>query len=206
MLPIPVTTALNALIETGLNQLLKKDPTAFDKSRPLQGKTLKLHLESFPAFWFVFSNGYVDVLREYEHPADATLELTWAGLDLIRQPEKLAQFIREHKVDLQGDPALFNTFSALFTQLNIDWEGELANYTGDVLAHWLFRGAHLSQQKMKQLLKQTQQDLGEAITEEWKLAPNSLQIAMFCDDVTLLAKQTDHLLHKVEQILERGPA
>lgn len=145
-------------------------------------------------------------MREYEHPADAALELTWAGLDLIRQPEKLAQFIREHKVDLQGDPALFNTFSALFSQLNIDWEGELANYTGDVLAHWLFRGAHLSQQKMKQLLKQTQQDLGEAITEEWKLAPNSLQIAMFCDGVTLLAKQTDQLLHKVEQILERGPA
>ena len=206
MLPIPIKIAMNGLVETGLNQLFKKDPKAFEKIRVLKGKVLRLHLESLPAFWFVFSHAHVDVLTEYEYPADSSLEMTWSGLALLRQPEKLSQFIRENRVDLQGDPALFNAFSGLLTQLNIDWEGELSNYTGDVLAHWIFRSAFVGKEKAKILLQRTQQDLSEAITEEWRLAPGSLQVAMFCDDVTQLSKQTDQLLQKAEALLKRGQA
>jgi ubiquinone biosynthesis protein UbiJ len=64
----PLSTALGALLETGLNQLLSLDPRSRERSKPLYGKVLKLELQGIPAIWLMFSSHQVDVLAAYEHP------------------------------------------------------------------------------------------------------------------------------------------
>jgi len=201
----PMTTALGAFLETGLNHLLSFDPKSQARSKQLHGKVLKLELQGIPAIWLLFSPHQVDVLAAYEHPAHASLNMKWQGLDVLRQPENLSRYIREEKLDLQGDPALFHAFSHLLSHLNIDWEDRLSSYTGDVLAHWLFRGAKKIRTSAAQQLSLTQQDLREAMTEEWKLAPSPLQLVAFCDDVNELAYDSEQLLHRAEQLLKRSP-
>lgn len=200
----PLSTALGALLETGLNQLLSLDPRSRERSKPLYGKVLKLELQGIPAIWLMFSSHQVDVLAAYEHPAHASLNLKWQGLQVLRQPENLSRYIREERLDLQGDPALFHAFSHLFSELQIDWEEQLSAYTGDVLAHWLFRGAKKIQKCTDQQWQLSQQDLREAIIEEWQLAPGPLQLAAFCDDVGALVHDSEQLLQRAEQLFQRS--
>jgi ubiquinone biosynthesis accessory factor UbiJ len=200
----PMTTVLSALLETGLNRLLSLDPTSQERSKPLHGKVLKLELHGIPAIWFVFSSLQVDVLSVYEHPAHASINLKWQGLEVLQHPENLSRYIREERLDLQGDPALFHAFSHLLSQLNIDWEEHLSSYTGDVLAHWLFRGAKKIRKTASLQWQLTQQDLREAMTEEWQLAPSPLQLVAFYDDVGELAHDSEQLLQRAEQLLKRS--
>lgn len=204
MIPIPVKNACNALLETSLNQLLKRDPTSQSRAKSLQGKVIKLEIKTLPSLWFVFSSSQVDLLGEYEYPADATITLSISGLGLLKNPEKLSQYIRENKVDLQGDPGLFHAFSHLFKDLNVDWEEQLSQYTGDVLAHMFFRGLSQTKSFLKKQGSRTCRDLKEAITEEWQLAPGPLEVAAFCDDVTMLDKQFASTLKRAEQLLQRS--
>lgn len=203
MIPIPVRTAFIAFLEANLNQLLKYDPTSQARAKVLQGKVIQIELKPLQAIWFVFSGRNIDVLGTYEHPADASLTLTVSGLDLLKNPEKLSQFIRENKVDLQGDPALFHAFSHLFKDLNIDWEEQLSTYTGDVIAHMFCRGLSTSKTFLQHQFARTKIDLKEAVTEEWKLAPGPLEVAAFCDDVSDLVKHSEPIFQRVEALLNR---
>ena len=200
----PLSVALATLLETGLNQLLSLDPQSRERSKTLYGKVLKLELQRLPAIWLIFSPQQVDVLTCYEHPAHASLSLKWQGLQVLRQPEKLSRYIREERIDLQGDPALFHAFSHLFSELDIDWEEQLSACTGDVLAHWICRGINRIQQSASVQLLSAKQELREAITEEWQLAPGTLQLAAFCDDVSDLERDSERLLQRAEQFFKRS--
>ncbi|MFB0975751.1 MAG: hypothetical protein EOM46_12090 [Gammaproteobacteria bacterium] len=200
----PLSIAFAALLETGLNRLLSFDPQSVARSKTLHGKVLKLELQGLPALWLVFSPQQVDVLTDFEHPAHASLSLKWQGLQVLRQPENLSRYIREGRLDLQGDPALFHAFSHLFSELDIDWEEQLAAYTGDVVAHSLFRGMTRIHQTAMRQCQLSVQDLREAITEEWLLAPGSLEVVSFCDDVAILESDSEQLLQRAEQLLLRS--
>lgn len=199
-----LSSAFAAVLETGLNQLLSFDPKSRERSKNLHGKVIKLELQGIPAIWLCFSMQQVDILTSYEHPAHAAIHLKWQGLQVLRQPEKLSQFIRQEQLDLQGDPALFHTFSHLFSELDIDWEEQLAAYTGDVVAHSLFRGMTRIHQTAMRQCQLSVQDLREAITEEWLLAPGSLEVVSFCDDVAILESDSEQLLQRAEQLLLRS--
>jgi len=203
MIPFPVRTAFNAFLEASLNQLLQYDPTSQARAKILQGKVIQIELKPFKPLWFIFAVQTLDVLGEYEYPADACLTLTLSGLDILKNPEKLSQFIREDKVDLQGDPALFHAFSHLFKDLNIDWEEQLSTYTGDIIAHTVCRGLSTGKTLLQHQLQRTKIDLKEAITEEWKIAPGPLEIAAFCDDVNDLVKNSEPILQRAETLLNR---
>ena len=199
-----LSSAFAAVLETGLNQLLSFDPKSRERSKNLHGKVIKLELQGIPAIWLCFSMQQVDIMTSYEHPAHAAIHLKWQGLQVLRQPEKLSQFIRQEQLDLQGDPALFHTFSHLFSELDIDWEEQLSAYTGDVFAHWLFRGLKHLRRTATTQWQITSQDLREAITEEWKIAPAPLELAAFCDDVTELERDSAQLLQRAEKLIQRG--
>ncbi len=52
--------------------------------------------------------------------------------------------------------------------------------------------------------RSAKQDLREAITEEWQIAPGSLQLAAFCDDVLDLERDSERLLQRAEQLFKRS--
>ena len=53
-------------------------------------------------------------------------------------------------------------------------------------------------------LLSAKQELREAITEEWQLAPGTLQLAAFCDDVSDLERDSERLLQRAEQFFKRS--
>ena len=202
-LPIPLEILLAATLETALNRLLALDEQSARRRQPLHGKVLQLELRELQPFWLLFSPGQVDLLTRYEGQPDATIRLTLSALPRLRDPNQLTPLIREGKVDLSGDTSLCNQFAQLFSELQIDWEGQLARYTGDVVAHTLCRGAQQLRDGIQQQGKLLRQDLAEYLTEEVRLAPGPLEVACFCDDVDELKRRFDATALRLEKLAHR---
>jgi ubiquinone biosynthesis accessory factor UbiJ len=202
-LTMPLEILLTAGLEHALNQILALDERAAFRRQPLQGKVLQLDVRELKPLWLVFSSSQIDILNRYDGVADAGISLNLSALPRLRDKNQLTPLIREGKVDLQGDPALFNLFSILLGELQIDWEGQLARHTGDVLAHTLCRSARALHQGMSHQLGLLRQDVAEYVTEEARLAPGSLEVACFCEDVLALKRQFDTTALRLEKLRHR---
>ncbi len=202
-LPIPLEILLAATLETALNQLLALDEQSARRRQPLHGKVLQLELRELQPLWLIFSPSQVDLLTRYEGQPDATIRLTLSALSRLRDPNQLTPLIREGKVDLSGDAGLCNQVAQLFSELQIDWEGQLARYTGDVVAHTLCRGAQQLRHTLQQQGELLRQDLAEYLTEELRLAPGPLEVACFCDDVDELKRRFDATALRLEKLAHR---
>lgn len=202
--PMPMESLVAALLETGLNRVLALDPASAARRQSLTGKVLRLELRELKPLWLVFSHQQIDILSSYSGQPDASLSLSLSGLDVLRQPERLSRYIREERLDLQGDPALFQAFSNLLNQLRIDWEEHLSHYLGDVLAHSLFRGLRQLRQQAGHQLQLCRRDLADYLTEEIRLAPGPLEVAHFCDEVGVLSQRLEQAALRVERLARRG--
>ncbi|SIR63199.1 ubiquinone biosynthesis protein UbiJ [Aeromonas sp. RU39B] len=199
---MPMDALITAIVETTCNQLLTCDSSAAERQKKLVGKTLRLHVRELKPLWFVFSSGRVDVLAAFEGEADAALSLSLSALGLLREPSALTRYIREERLDIEGDPQLVQAFASLFGELAIDWEEQLSRYTGDVLAHSLFAAGRRIHSLVGRELCRSRQQLAEYLTEEIRLAPGPLEVASFNDDVAELAEQlkaTELRLARLEQ-------
>ncbi|MDO2949772.1 ubiquinone biosynthesis accessory factor UbiJ [Aeromonas simiae] len=198
---MPMDALITAAVETACNQLLARDASAAERQKKLIGKTLRLDVHELKPLWFIFSSGRVDVLARYEGEADAGLSLSLSALGLLRDPSALTRYIREERLDIEGDPQLVQAFGSLFGELAIDWEEQLSRYTGDVLAHTLFAGARKARSLLGLELRRSRTQLAEYLTEELRLAPGPLEVASFGDDVEALAsrlKATELRLARLE--------
>lgn len=203
--PMPLESLVAALLETSLNRLLALDPASAGRRQSLNGKVLRLELRELKPLWLLFSRQQIDILACYQGQPDASLSLSLSGLDVLRQPERLSRYIREERLDLQGDPALFHAFSTLLGQLHIDWEEQLSHYLGDVLAHSLCQGLRQVRQQVGRQLQLGRRDLADYLTEEIRLAPGPLEVAHFCDEVATLSQRLERVALRLERLAQRGP-
>lgn len=198
--PFPLKILFAAAAETALNALLQRDPHADMRQRPLNGKVLAIEIRGWDRFWLHFSPDAVSLLADYEAQADAGIALDLDALPRLQQRDQLTTLIREGRVDLSGDPALFNVLAILLGDMQIDWEGELARYSGDVLAHVLFREARRLHGIGCRELERNRQDLAEYLVEEIRLAPGALEVAYFCEEVDVIKRDIDVIALRLERL------
>ena len=203
---LPLDTLLTATLEGGLNHLLRRDPQSAVRAQPLLGKVLRIEIRDLRTFWLLFSQDNVELFSRYEAQADAGITTTLGALPKLREKDQLTALIRAGEVDLQGDPALFNHFSQLLAELQIDWERELGHFTGRTLASKLLRAGKVTQRKLSEHMRLSREELAEYLTEEIRLAPGSLEVACFCEDVTELRKRLDQAAVRLEKLLARSQA
>lgn len=132
---------------------------------------------------------------------DCELALNLTVLPELRQQANLTQLIKADKLALEGDIQLAQQFSALLSGLKPDVEEKLSQYTGDIVAHTLVSGLKTGAQRIRQGAKRRQRDLAEVITEEWKLAPQALEIAHFADQVDDLKSDVARFEARLDQLL-----
>jgi len=167
---------------------------------------LRIEIRDLRTFWLLFSQDNVELFSRYEAQADAGITTTLGALPKLREKDQLTALIRAGEVDLQGDPALFNHFSQLLAELQIDWERELGHFTGRTLARKLLRAGKVTQRKLSEHMRLSREELAEYLTEEIRLAPGSLEVACFCEDVTELRKRLDQAAVRLEKLLARSLA
>jgi len=187
---MPLDNLVCGLLETGINKLHQLDSSAKQKRKALDGTIIGVSLKEInKPLYFVISNQQIDLLSRYEGQPDCFIRLNFLALLELQDNHQLTSLIKSGQLEVDGDIKTVQQFALLLTEMDIDWEEHLSSKVGDLLAHKM---VYLAKQSRKGILKQgirAQKQLSEIITEELKLAPGPLEVAYFCDQVSVLEQQ-----------------
>ncbi|QJR81492.1 hypothetical protein CA267_012220 [Alteromonas pelagimontana] len=209
---MPASALITAAIEFSINQLLSFDPDSKPRLAALNGKQLTVFVDVLPwALTLAFSRK-VDVLvetRSYEScvanlsPAQCCIQTRLEALNELTQPAKLTGLIQQGKLSVEGDLSIAQHVSALFQQLDIDWEEQLAAYTGDVFANQAFATINHFKSSVTQWLSRAQDTVGNAIVEEKNLAAHRLAVVHFSDEVDALRDDVERAEARIRRLEEQ---
>ncbi|NVK55577.1 MAG: SCP2 sterol-binding domain-containing protein [Alteromonadaceae bacterium] len=205
---MPTGPLLSAAAENALNRLLALDPDSRQALNALQGKRLIIELTDISQCFALVFSSQIDVLMLGEPVMDiskheCSIKTRLAVLPSLRDTSQLTRLIKAGELEVQGELAIAQDFSAILQNLNIDWEERLAVKTNDVVAHELFAVMGKLGDHFKQLSGKAQGILGSALTDEKQLAAHRLAVIHFSDQVSALRDDTERLEARLTR-LERS--
>lgn len=190
-----------AALENGLNRLLYRDRAMTSARSRLKGKVLRVELAELDTpVILVFSELQLDVLTAWDGAADCHIRTHLSALPALSKRQQLAQMIRQGELEVDGDLQVVQQFVALLDMAQCDPADVLAPYTGDILAEGLTRSLHGRLQGIQRRWRDGQSRLSQTITDEWRLAPQALELAWFNEEVDGLARDGQALANRLQQL------
>ena len=104
-------------------------------------------------------------------------------------------------MDLFEDIELGQQVKQLFDQIDIDWEGHLAQFTGDVVAHQIGSLMRKALQFKNQISESMRLNINEYLQEELSLIPSRNELEDFFKDIDELSVDLERLTAHVNQLM-----
>lgn len=188
-------------IEMIVNQVIKLDPDAQERLEKLDGKIIKFELTDLKqSIFFKIDETYILVKEEVEQEPNAELKgnsLSFFNLALSDQQDPLFK----GEVLFSGEIQTAQKFQAFFEQLDIDWEEHLSKFTGDVVAHELFKAGKSFHHWATETFDTAQKNMSEYLRFEARATPASIELENFYDDVADLKSDVDRLEQRINRII-----
>ena len=198
---MPFTPLMTAGIENILNTFLWRDRGLKAARQRLVGKVLRVELKEFSSpIVLVFSEQQLDVLAQWEGEADCLVTTGLGTLPKLRDRQQLTALIRSGELEVQGDLQVVQNWVALMDIAEFDPAELLAPYIGDIAAEGISKVIRGGSKLFKKGFAHNQQYLSEAITEEWKMAPGSLEVAWFAEETAAVERKVDALVARLEKL------
>ena len=196
---MPVTPMITAGIEGALNAFLYRDRALKSARQRLQGKVLRVALREFSTpLILIFSERQVDVLGQWEGETDCSVTTRLSVLPELRNRQQLTALIRRGDLEVEGDIQVVQNFASLMDLAEFDPAELLAPYIGDIAAEGLSKVFRSGARMVKKSVGRNQRYLAEAVTEEWRMAPGSLEVAWFAEETDALARSLDALISRLD--------
>ncbi|MGQ3890753.1 ubiquinone biosynthesis accessory factor UbiJ [Legionella sp. CNM-4043-24] len=186
-------------LEQALNFALALDEQSPDKINALQGKIVEMIISPLNVNFFIrFEDGQIRLLDSSPIEADTRIHSSPIGLiRLSFLPASQARSLFNDSVRISGNVVLGMKVKQLIDELDIDWEGHLAHFTGDVVAHQigsLFRQGRAFQQRIRQSVHN---NLSNYLQEETRLFPPREEVDDFFHDIDQTAMDVERLEAKI---------
>lgn len=195
----PAST-LAAALETALDLYLKQDPGALQRCAEMEGKVIELDITGLGlSLYFMPGAEGVLVAGHYEGEPDTRLRgspFGFARLSLGSREDALF----EGTVEIQGDSDTGQRFQDILSSVDWDWEEQLSQLTGDVIAHQAASLARMATQFINNSSRTLQQDISEYLQEEARLLPARIEVGYFLAEVDQLRADVDRLSERVERL------
>jgi len=198
---MPFQPLVTAGIESALNRFLWRDRALKPARQRLLGKVLRIELKEFTSpLVLVFSEQQIDVLSAWEGEADCTVTTRVGVLPQLRNRQQLTTLIKSGDLEVQGDLQVVQNVVALADLAEFDPAELLAPYTGDIAAEGVSKVLRGGAKFLQRGLQRQQRYVSEVITEEWRMAPGSLEIAWFAEESAAVARATEALTKRLEKL------
>ncbi len=196
----PTALALQQLLALA-NGLLKLDPEARERLRPLAGHVLAVELDGIDLPLRVAFSEEGIAVADPDAAADVTVRARPAALLTLALSggQKGAG-----AVEFRGDVAVVHGIRQLVSSLEIDWEEQLSRFTGDVVAHQLGRMARAGLAWLSQARTTFEQNAAEYLTEESRALPAEAEVSAFLAEVDRLRQDADRLQARIALLEKRG--
>lgn len=195
------TMMLN-LLETALNRALQLDELMPEKLRALKGGLLKIVLQPFNiGFYMQFGEDKITLLSETSSTPDTVIYSH--PIHLLRLgmlPGSGARSLFHRDVRMVGDAVFGQAVKQLFDGIDIDWEGHLATFIGDMPAYQMGQAARGVKRFTSKVLESWQRNISDYVHEEGRLSPSQAELRDFCDEVDQLVLDVE----RFEARMERG--
>lgn len=196
-----LTPLLTGVVETALNSLLFRDRSMKAARQRLVGKVLRIELQELNApLVLVFSEQRVDVLGQSEDSADCTVQTRVSVLLKLRDRQQLAPLMRTGELMVDGDIQVVQQLVALLDLAEWDPAEWLAPYIGDIAAQGIGQMVGKGAALFKAGLQRQQHYVAETLTEEWRVAPGSLEVVWFNEEVNAAARSAEALLARLDKL------
>jgi ubiquinone biosynthesis accessory factor UbiJ len=188
--------------ELAINQGLRLDKEMPEKLKTLDGKIVEMIIEPLAVTFFMhFSGDTLKLLDKAPAKPDTTIHASPLGLiRLSILPASKARSLFNDKIKIKGDIELGQQIKVLFDNIDIDWEGHLAQFTGDVIAHQLAHTAKKGLEFGQHLQQSMRHNLTEYLQEEARTLVGREELNDFFEDIDTLRLDFDRLEAKFQQV------
>ncbi|HYE37649.1 ubiquinone biosynthesis accessory factor UbiJ [Methylocaldum sp.] len=198
----PVLTGVFAeTLERAVTHYLSLNPNSGELLGPIAGKVIALRLRPFDvSIYLCPTDSNIQILSDFGGHADVTLAGSIAAFAKLGLGESATQSLYSGDIEIEGDTDTARRFQALFEKLEVDWEVQLAQYTGKAFASACFDLVRSGFGWTKDSLKTLRLDLAEYWQEESRELPTHSEADAFYADVDRLRADFDRLEARVERL------
>lgn len=190
----------STIFEKIFNRLLQLDPQTFSHIKSFAGKVVLLNITDWHQhFYVLFSNQGVKILNTYAAQPDTII--TASSLTLLRQKFQTAP---TSDLTIEGDLELGEELRNVLQAMDIDWEEQLAKYSGDVIAHQVGNVARKVLNWGKEQTQNVSEDLTDYLQEEAHILPTQHEINEFIEEVNDVRHAVDRLEKRFEELINAG--
>ena len=192
-------------LQKAMNHALALDESMPAKLSLLNGRVLKLVVTPLNfSFFMTFTDGELKLLEQSTAPIDTTIQSSPLGLiRLSLLPASKVRSLFNDQIIISGDVELGQQVKQLFDQIDIDWEGHLAQFTGDAIAYKLgsfIRDGLAIKQRVRESMNN---NISEYLQEELGAFPPREEINDFFNDIDELALDVERLSAHINQLANR---
>jgi len=191
-------------LQKAMNHGLALDPATPKKIQALHGKILEIIVSPLNVHFFMhFDQTQIKLLAKLDQNREANTVIHSSPLGLIRLsllPASKVRSLFNENIRMTGDTELGQHVKQLFDGLDIDWEGHLAHFTGDVVAHQLGRFARGGRRLKQKLETSMQHNVTEYLHEELRVLPPREELEDFMSDIDALSLRVERLAAHINQL------
>ncbi|CZG84431.1 TPA: SCP2 sterol-binding domain-containing protein [Legionella pneumophila] len=190
-------------LQTAINQAMKLDEQMPQKLQKLDGKTLEMVITPLNVnFYIRFKGSEMQLLHRIDGRPDTIIHSNPIGLiRLSLLPTSKARSLFNDKIRISGDIELGQSIKKLFDEIDIDWEGHLAHFTGDVVAHQIGSFVRKGLEFKNQFSTSMQQNITEFLQEELRICPSRNELEDFFAEVDELVLSVDRLQAHINNLM-----
>ncbi len=194
-----------SLFENIVNQYIKLDPEFQTNLSYLQDKVIHIQVlePELDCYLFATNKGF-QLQHQYLGHTDSKISaslLNYLFLFFSNEAEKNEALFKQ-KVTISGDIKLGQQLQNFFNNLDIDWEEQLSQYTGDIIAH-------NSQQLLTKLInfgqhssQHLQENMSDFLQYETRDLLERREMAEFLTAVDACRNDVDRLQARYQRILQ----
>lgn len=210
----PAST-LAAALETALDLYLKQDPGALQRCAEMEAKVIQMDITGLGlSLYFMPGAEGVLVAGHYEGEPDTRLRGSPFGFARLSLGSREQGELRSKRgrpgvdalfdgtVEILGDSDTGQQFQDMLSAVDWDWEEQLSQLTGDVVAHQAGRLARETMQFISNSSRTLQQDISEYLQEEARLLPAGIEVGYFLAEVDQLRADVDRLNARVDRLAQ----
>jgi ubiquinone biosynthesis protein UbiJ len=190
-------------LQKAMNQALHLDKEMPVKLLALDGRVIQMIIKPLQVTFFIqFKASEVHLLDSYDGFPDTVIQSSPMGLiRLSLLPSSKARSLFNDNISITGDIELGQQIKALFDSINIDWEGYLATFTGDVIAYQVGSFVRKGLTFGKDLSESLRQNTTEFLQEEAGIFPTRMEVEDFFTSIDTLALDVQRMQVLLQQLV-----
>jgi ubiquinone biosynthesis accessory factor UbiJ len=202
---IQIPNALLAVVEQTLNRYIGLDPEGAAAFDALAGRLIAIELKGFGTRVTVIPGvRSLQLFGGYDAEPDCLIRGTPLGLARMGMAERKERQLVSGEVEITGDTAVAQAFSAAMAGLDVDWEEQLARVIGDPFAHQVGSQVRAAERWGQRTSASLTANLTEYLQEERRLVPTRYEADAFLSQVDTLRDDVERMAARVERLLQHA--